>query len=106
MDRCTNASGLVGRNDPVDFKQFRCKQLRCAQRRDALEFGCPATRATSNAVITVDNGNGTGPVQLDRTINVVSGSGDPFGLGIGWAAGFTFAGDVIPVRTPCDGTKD
>jgi Pectate lyase superfamily protein len=63
-------------------------------------------RPTSNAVITVDNGNGTGPVRLDRTINVVSGSGDPFGLGIGWAAGFTFAGNVIPVSTHCDGTQD
>jgi hypothetical protein len=61
---------------------------------------------TSNAVITVDNGNETGPVQLDRTINVVSGSGDPFGLGVGWAAGFTFAGNVIPLSTPCDGTQD
>ena len=61
---------------------------------------------TSNAVITVDNGNGTGPVRLDRTINVLSGSGDPFGLGIGWAAGFTFAGNVIPVSTHCDGTQD
>ena len=45
--------------------------------------------ATDKAVITVDNGNGTGPSVLDRQIEVVAGvSGDPFALGVGWAAGF------------------
>ena len=61
---------------------------------------------TSASVIMVDNGNGTGPMQLDRTITVVAGSGDPFGLGVGWAAGFTFAGNIVTVNTPCNGSGD
>ena len=61
---------------------------------------------TSSAVIMVDNGNGTGAAQLDRTITVVSGSGDPFDLGVGWAAGFTFSRRTITVNTPCNGSQD
>ena len=61
---------------------------------------------TAAAVILVDNGNGTGAAQIDRPITVVSGSGDPFSLGVGWAAGFTFANRVITVNTPCDGSQD
>jgi Pectate lyase superfamily protein len=61
---------------------------------------------TSASVIMVDNGNGTGPAQLDRQITVVSGSGDPLALGVGWGAGFKFAGNVIKVNTPCNGTQD
>ncbi|MGB2833648.1 MAG: glycosyl hydrolase family 28-related protein [Methylotenera sp.] len=46
--------------------------------------------ATDKAVITVDNGNGTESSVLDRQIEVVTGvSGDPFALGVGWAAGFS-----------------
>ncbi len=61
---------------------------------------------TSVSVIMVDNGNGTGAAQLDRKITVVSGSGDPLALGVGWGAGFKFAGNVIKVNTPCNGTQD
>ena len=61
---------------------------------------------SSNAVIMVANGNGTGPAELDRHIAVVPGSGDRFGLGIGWAAGFTFSGRTITVSTPCNGSQD
>jgi hypothetical protein len=66
----------------------------------------PSAMPTSASVIMVDNGNGTGPAQLDRTISVVSGSGDPFALGVGWGAGFTFANHVISVNTPCNGSQD
>lgn len=46
--------------------------------------------ATSKASITVNNGNGTGASVLDRQIQVATGfSGDPFALGVGWAAGFS-----------------
>lgn len=46
-------------------------------------------RMGGNAVIAVDNGNGTGPSLLDRVIEVRPGSGgDPFALGVGWASGF------------------
>ena len=62
--------------------------------------------SNSSAVITVDNGNGTGPAELNRPITVVSGSGDPFGLGVGWAAGFIFSGRTIAVNTPCNGSQD
>lgn len=61
---------------------------------------------TSASVIKVDNGNGTGPMTLDRQISVVSGTGDPYGLGVGWGAGFTFASQIIKVSTPCNGTQD
>jgi hypothetical protein len=57
-------------------------------------------------VILVDNGNGTSAVQLDRPIGIVSGSGDPFALGVGWGAGFAFAAHKINVSTPCNGTQD
>ncbi|WP_342617494.1 glycosyl hydrolase family 28-related protein [Rhodoferax sp. GW822-FHT02A01] len=47
-------------------------------------------RATRRVVITVDNGNGTGPSALDRDIDVAtSGRGDPFALGVGWGAAFS-----------------
>ena len=68
--------------------------------------------ATSGAAITVDNGNGTGAVTLslpyNRAIAVVPGqSGDPFSLGVGWAAGFSaFSGTVNTVSTPCNGGND
>jgi hypothetical protein len=63
-------------------------------------------RPTPKSVIMVNNGNGTGAVQLDRTITVVSGSGDPLNLGVGWAAGFTFSVRIIPVNTRCNGSQD
>jgi hypothetical protein len=72
-----------------------------------LDVTAPLSIApTSAAVVMVDNGNGTGPVQVDRPIAVVLGSGDPFGLGVGWAAGFTFSGRAIAVSTPCNGIAD
>ena len=78
-----------------------------ASNENMLDVTAPGSISpTSNAVIMVDNGNGTGAVRLDRTIAVVSGSGDPFGLGVGWAAGFTFAGRTIRVNTPCNGMQD
>lgn len=46
-------------------------------------------RAGGKAAISVDNGNGTGPVLLDREIEVAAGRGDPFALGVGWGAGFS-----------------
>ena len=46
--------------------------------------------STRNSIITVDNGNGSGVSILDRKIQVTVGpSGDPFSLGVGWAAGFS-----------------
>lgn len=46
--------------------------------------------STTNSKITVDNGNGTGTSILDRKIRVSVGySGDPFLLGVGWAAAFS-----------------
>jgi hypothetical protein len=61
---------------------------------------------TSNATIMVDNGVGIGATQLDRTIAIVSGSGDPFNLGVGWGAEFTFYGHAVTVNTPCNGSQD
>ncbi len=52
--------------------------------------------ATSNAIITVDNGNGTGPFLLDRQIQVATVfKGDPFKLGVGWAAGFSGISSIV-----------
>ena len=61
---------------------------------------------TSNATIMVDNGVGIGAAQLDRTIAVVLGSGDPFSLGVGWGGEFTFYGQTVTVNTPCNGSQD
>lgn len=82
-----------------------------------LTATAPARLAANAAsVITVDNGNGTGVARLDRVIDVVAaGSGDPFQLGVGWAAAFaTLAGTVVDAahdprlatRMICDGQRD
>ncbi|MEK8033024.1 glycosyl hydrolase family 28-related protein [Ideonella sp. DXS29W] len=73
-------------------------------------------RATDSARLLIDNGNGTGAARLDRPVRVVrSGHGDPFGLGVGWAAAFSHltrtvvdaATDTrLPVRVACDGQVD
>ena len=75
-----------------------------------------ALQPTSATVIAVDNGNGTGPTPLDRTIAVVNaGSGDPLNLGVGWAAAFsTLTGRTIATATDsrlsskavCNGSQD
>lgn len=78
-----------------------------ASTQNMLVATAPKTLSpTSASVILVDNGNGTGAATLDRVITVVAGSGDPFSLGVGWGAGFTFAGKVTTVSTPCNGTAD
>ncbi|MBC8055048.1 MAG: hypothetical protein H7Y61_00545, partial [Rhizobiales bacterium] len=73
-------------------------------------------KPTSAANVLVDNGNGSGPARLERLIDVVaSGTGDPFGLGVGWAAGFSSivgrsvdaAGDArLAQKVVCDGRRD
>ena len=78
-----------------------------ASNENMLDVTAPGSIGpSSNAVVVVDNGNGTGPAELDRHIAVAPGSGDRFGLGIGWAAGFTFSGRTITVSTPCNGSQD
>ena len=74
---------------------------------------------TGNAVVLVNNGNGSGPAQLDRAIEVVAapttGSMDPFALGVGWAAGFAelatrtinaATDSRLSPRVVCNGTTD
>ncbi|MDB5816417.1 MAG: hypothetical protein JWQ11_57, partial [Rhizobacter sp.] len=73
-------------------------------------------QASAQATVVVDNGNGSGPATLDRTTRtVVSGSGDPFALGVGWASAFsTVFGKPIYAATDarladkarCDGLHD
>jgi Pectate lyase superfamily protein len=73
-------------------------------------------RASSAAVITVDNGNGTGASTLDRSISIVTGhSGDVLGLGVGWAAAFgplvarpinAATDSRLASRVACDGKTD
>ena len=75
-----------------------------------------ALAASSAATISVDNGNGSGPATLDRTIEALAGgSGDPFGLGVGWASGFgALAGTTIDAardarlgqKVACNGASD
>lgn len=72
--------------------------------------------ATSAAAVLVDNGNGSGAAQLDRTVEVVaSGGSDPFGLGVGWAAAFApFSNTFVDAgtdprlqsRAACNGSTD
>ena len=63
-------------------------------------------RATSKAVIAVDNGNGTGPSVLDRPIEVVAGGGDPFAVGVGWGAGFDGIASRPAYKVACNGVTD
>jgi hypothetical protein len=78
-----------------------------ASTANMLLVTAPSTlNQTSHSVILIDNGNGTGPTQLDRTITVASGFGDPLGLGVGWAAGFSFVGNTVKANTPCNGSSD
>lgn len=73
-------------------------------------------RATNAAALLVDNGNGSGAAALDRMIEVAAdGAGDPFGLGVGWGAGFSaIAGRTIDAATDarlarkvaCNGNAD
>lgn len=72
----------------------------------------PAAAAT----LTVGNGNGTPAATLDRaTALVAHGSGDPFALGVGWAAGFgpiaarrvdAATDSRLGTRMRCDGAQD
>ena len=82
-----------------------------------LSVTAPAgLRASSAAVITVDNGNGTGASTLDRSISIATGhSGDPLGLGVGWAAAFgplmtrpinAATDSRLARRVVCDGKTD
>ena len=75
-----------------------------------------ALQASRNAVIAVDNGNGSAPGVLDRTIEVKASEGaDPFSLGVGWASAFAeLAGRGVDAgtdprlrgRARCRGTGD
>lgn len=75
-----------------------------------------ALNVTAAAVVKVDNGNGSGPATLDRTIDVVaSGQGDPFSLGVGWAAAFSGIANTtiyaahdprLSQKVVCDGLHD
>ena len=82
-----------------------------------LTATAPATLAASSAaVIVVDNGNGTGPATLDRSVQTLaSGSGDPYGLGVGWASAYTPIAQTtinaatdprLPQHMACDGSSD
>ena len=82
-----------------------------------LSVTAPAgLRASTAAVITVDNGNGTGASTLDRSISIATGhSGDPLGLGVGWAAAFgplmtrpinAATDSRLARRVVCDGKTD
>jgi Pectate lyase superfamily protein len=62
--------------------------------------------SAGDARIMVDNGNGTGAVQLDRKIRIGQGSGDPLSIGVGWGAGFTFTQRVMRANAACDGKTD
>ncbi len=63
-------------------------------------------QATSNAVIEVDNGNGTGPSVLDRSIEVVAGGRDSFALGVGWGGGFATIAAKPARNVACTGVAD
>lgn len=63
-------------------------------------------RATSKAVIVVNNGNGTGPSELDRPIEVAEGGRDAFALGVGWGAGFAVIAAKPAYNVACTGVGD
>jgi len=65
-------------------------------------------QAGLRAAIRVDNGNGSGAAELDRTIEIVTGvTGDPFGLGVGWTAAYApLDVRVFKPGAAADGQKD
>jgi len=74
-------------------------------------------RPVPDAVIEVDNGNGSGASRLDRATEVAAAAvgADPFGLGVGWTAAFSAltsrkvdaASDRrLPKQLVCDGVTD
>ena len=72
----------------------------------------PQTLRTGTAAsITVDNGNGSGPAELQRPITVVAGGKDVFGLGVGWGGAFAQLGTRVLAlgesgKTVCNGQAD
>lgn len=68
-----------------------------------LVVRAPASlRPGTTANVTIDNGNGSGSSTAERTVAVVNGSGDPFGLGVGWTGMFTALGSR-KVDVACSG---
>lgn len=99
---------VAGRTATVDL---------AASREHMLVVRAPADLAAAGSVaIGVDNGNGSGVGTLERTIAVTTGgSGDPFGLGVGWGGAFAptiqrviaAATDArLGNRVVCDGRQD
>ena len=78
-----------------------------ASNEDMLVATVPPDAASNEqATVRVDNGNGTGTAALPVTVAVRPGSGDPLGLGAGWAAGFTSLTRVVSVTAACNGVAD
>ena len=66
-------------------------------------------RPGSKPIISVDNGNGAGSSNLDRTIVVVNPGVDVFGLGVGWAGGFEHIAarvTLLSSHANCNGQVD
>jgi len=64
--------------------------------------------STPRAMIRVDNGNGSGPVELDRTIAIVAvAAGDPYATQVGWTAAFApLTERIFRPDVAADGVKD
>jgi hypothetical protein len=60
------------------------------------------------AVVSVDNGNGSGSAELDRSAEIAAGpASDPFSLRVGWTSAFgPIAARVIRVPAPAVGGQD
>ena len=81
-----------------------------------LVVSAPIGLQKGTAIITVDNGNGTGPSTLDRPIEITSrGERDSFNIGVGWAMAFsnidqkkinTLNDDRLNKKVLCDGKSD
>jgi hypothetical protein len=81
-----------------------------------LVVSAPIGLQKGSAIITVDNGNGTGPSKLDRNIEIESkGERDSFNIGVGWAMAFsnidqkkinTLNDDRLNKKVLCDGKSD
>jgi len=95
---------------PVVKVQGRDAAVRAADSDETMLVAValpPDWNPLPRAAISVDNGNGSGPAELDRPVEIAAGSGDPYGLGVGWTGAFTpIAAKVVPVKVAADGATD
>ena len=66
----------------------------------------PDVEPTNAATLSVDNGEGTGPIPLVATVRIDDMLGDSLGLKVPWGAYFEFSSRHMTAEAVCDGIND